>query len=276
MKKLIWISLALATQGCIMDLTVDPPEPALTCDPDPADRAVLLEVFPPCDLLQCGPRPDDRMRGRCVDDNQLGADQIALLDACASDVPSHCVPVENLVTDGRSQPTICASLGGAEGRCTSLCVPEVRAKADSLPADVCEEGSLCAPCYDPFTGESTGSCEASSCDAPVEEPYVFQTCCEEAGGGRCVPRSAVPDESEESLGEDNCGQTPDDDVCVPTGFDDLAYAPPTCSNSLGVEGRCLPTCIPLVDTTGAIFLQNDCPDPVQRCVPCWANDQFCD
>lgn len=275
-RNLSLLFFVLLCQGCIADLSVDPPAPSEACDPDPRDRAVLLEVFPPCDLGICGELPEHSMRGRCVDDNQLDEAQLMLLAPCGGQTPSHCVPVPLLLSDGLAQPTVCASLGAAEGRCTSLCVPSAQEKRDQLPRDVCDEGELCAPCYDPFTGESTGACEASICDAPVEPPYVFEKCCEGKGGGTCIPRSAVPDDSEESLGEDVCTGTDDDDVCVPTGFDAPDFAPPTCENSLGIEGRCLPTCVPLVTTIGAVFLQNDCPESFQRCVPCWANDQFCD
>ena len=275
-RSALWTLALLACQGCITDLGVDAPLPSNTCDPDPRDREVLLEVFPPCDLAMCGDQPEHAMRGRCVDDNQLDDAQLALLGACDRQTPSHCVPVPLLISDGRTQPTVCASLGGAEGRCMSLCVPSVREKRDQLPQDVCEEGDLCAPCYDPFTGESTGACDASVCDAPVEAPYVFEPCCRGKGGGLCIPREAVPDDSEESLGEDSCTGTSQDDVCVPTGFEEDDFAPPTCTNSVGAEGRCLPTCVPLVGTVGAVFLRNDCPETYQRCVPCWANDMFCD
>jgi hypothetical protein len=277
MKKSVTVALMLLSQACITDLGVDAPEPSEACDPDPRDRAVLLEVFPLCDLAMCGDLPEHQSRGRCVDDNQLGADQLALLAPCGGQTPSHCVPVELLVSDGLSQPPICASLGGAEGRCMSLCVPSVQEKRDQLPQDICADGNLCAPCFDPFTGESTGACDASICDAPVEPPYVFEACCAGKGGGLCIPREVVPDESEESLGEDSCTGTADDDVCVPAGFEADDFAPPACTNSLGIEGRCLPTCVPQVGgAVGSLFLQNDCPESFQRCVPCWANDQFCD
>ena len=190
-RSALWTLALLACQGCITDLGVDAPLPSNTCDPDPRDREVLLEVFPPCDLAMCGDQPEHAMRGRCVDDNQLDDAQLALLGACDRQTPSHCVPVPLLISDGRTQPTVCASLGGAEGRCMSLCVPSVREKRDQLPQDVCEEGDLCAPCYDPFTGESTGACDASVCDAPVEAPYVFEPCCSGKGGGLCIPREAL-------------------------------------------------------------------------------------
>ncbi len=268
MKKYAFLTLLLATQGCIADLSVDAPAPSEECDPEGLD--VLLEVFPVCDLGMCGELPEHQARGRCVDDNQLGPDQLSLLAPCGNtETPQHCVPVDLLTSDGLTQPPICESLNGAEGRCMSLCVPQIQEKKDQLPQDLCDDGFLCAPCYDPFTGESTGACDASVCDAPVDPPVTFEECCANAGGGHCVPRSAVPDESESNLGENTCTSTPFDDVCVPTGFDDLNYEPPTCTNSSDDPGVCLPTCIPLINTIGIVFLQNDCPESFQRCVPCY-------
>jgi hypothetical protein len=129
MNRLALLVFVIALPGCIADLSVDPPEPSQACDPDPRDREVLLEVFPPCDLAMCGDLPEHTTRGRCVDDNQLDASQLALLGACDTQTPAHCVPVELLLSDGLSQPTVCASLGGAEGRCMSICVPSVQREA---------------------------------------------------------------------------------------------------------------------------------------------------
>jgi hypothetical protein len=130
MNRLALLVLVVALPGCIADLSVDPPEPSQACDPDPRDRQVLLEVFPPCDLAMCGDLPEHTTRGRCVDDNQLDASQLAQLASVRHpDTPAHCVPVELLLSDGLSQPTVCASLGGAEGRCMSICVPSVQREA---------------------------------------------------------------------------------------------------------------------------------------------------
>jgi hypothetical protein len=273
MKKYALLTLVLLTHGCIADLSVDQPVPSEQCEPEGLD--VLLEVFPSCDLGMCGEGEEARSRGRCVDDNQLGPDQLSLLAPCANaDTPQHCVPVALLVTDGLTKPTVCESLGGAEGRCMSLCVPQIQEKKDQLPQDICEEGTLCAPCYDPFTGESTGACDASVCDMPEEPPHLFAACCEGKGGGNCVPRVAVPDESEESLGEDVCAD-PEADVCVPTGFDAPDFVPPSCTRPNDDPGVCLPTCIPLIDSIstddpdeGIGYKKEDCPEDHQRCIPC--------
>ncbi|MDI3286055.1 hypothetical protein [Polyangium sp. 15x6] len=273
MKKYAFLTLLLA--GCIADLSIGVPEPSEQCNPEGLD--VLLDVFPTCDLGICGDLPEHQARGRCVDDNQLGAEQLELLAPCANTAaPSHCVPVELVVTDGLTKPPVCESIGGAEGRCMSICVPQIHAKQDQLPQDVCEDGKLCAPCYDPFTGESSGACDASVCDAPVEPPVTFPTCCEGKGGGSCAPRTLVPDDKEEKLGEDSCGATPEDDVCVPTGFGDTSYVPPTCDAGVILgEGRCLPTCIPLVSTIDIVLSQKDCPEAFQVCVPCSLNGDYC-
>jgi hypothetical protein len=58
-------------------------------------------------------------------------------------------------------------------------------------------------------------------------------------------------------------------VCVP--YRDIAYgkyyAVP-CTSILGLEGRCLGTCIPEVGKNVAILAQDVC-DPGEVCVPCW-------
>ncbi len=271
MKKYSFLTLLLATQGCIADLSVPVPQPSDDCTP-PEGREVLLEVFPTCDLGMCGDLPEHQARGRCVDDNQLEPAQLEQLAACANaKTPQHCVPVGLLLADGQVQPPVCTSVAGAEGRCMSLCIPQIQAKKDTLPQDVCDEGMLCAPCYDPFTGESSGACESNSCDMPTEDPVVFAACCVDKGGGSCVPRELVPDESEGNLGEDSCTGTPEDDVCVPTGMAEPDFQPKACESgwvSSG-EGLCLSECIPLIGGLAGTLFDKKAPcTATERCVAC--------
>ena len=82
-----------------------------------------------------------------------------------------CVP-DPLVKSGGKAPPTCKSPFG-EGRCMSVCVPEVAKNADLLnrgEGDVCAEDERCAPCLNPLkNNEPTGVCEigkaAPACDA---------------------------------------------------------------------------------------------------------------
>jgi hypothetical protein len=111
----------------------------------------------------------------------------------------------------------CASIAGAEGRCVPRCVTPVQDIIQYLPADVCTPAEVCAPCFDPRTGASTGVCTngcapgeecPAGCDpGPTQPPVVFQKCCPVAapadagrdsgvdGGklntGMCVPPAVV-------------------------------------------------------------------------------------
>src|SRR5690606_9890147 len=130
-------------------------------------------------------------------------------------------------------------------------------------------GELCAPCYDPFTGESSGACESNACDMPTEPAVTFAACCEDKGGGNCVPRSVVPDASEESLDADSCANA-DADVCVPTGMSEPDFLPAAGETGWAgdKQGLCISKCVPLVGgAIGGLFAQGSCTD-TQRCVPC--------
>lgn len=257
MTKYAFLASILLT-GCIPDLSVDVPVEDVSCDPEP--QTALVDAFPFCDLGMCGPGEIERARGRCVDDNQLGADQLSLLAPCGNGY-SHCVPIPLLVGDGRARPPVCTSIRGAEGRCLSICVPQIAHQADQLPQDVCGDGELCAPCYDPVTGESTEACETSSCDAPVEPPQTFERCCENRAV--CVPSSIVPESQRGQLERKTCPL--DDDLCAPIENTDPDYEPPHCTGPIGQEGRCLSTCIPNIANFGSV--QPECP-PDTKCMAC--------
>jgi hypothetical protein len=244
--------------ACIPDLSVEIPLEDTSCDPEP--QTALVDAFPFCDLGMCGPDEQHRARGRCVDDNQLGESQLAMLEACANGY-SHCVPVPLLLSDGRAQPPVCTSIRGAEGRCLSICIPDIAAKASQLPVDICGDGELCAPCYDPVTGESTEACETSTCDAPVEPPQTFERCCEDRAV--CVPSTIVPESQRGQLEQKTCAE--DDDLCAPLENTDPTYEAPHCTGAIGQEGRCLSTCIPNVNTFGSV--QPECPANT-KCMAC--------
>jgi hypothetical protein len=61
-----------------------------------------------------------------------------------------------------ASPVTCTSIGGAEGRCLSVCIPQVGENAGILPDDGCQPGQRCAPCVHPLTNQETGACSIGS------------------------------------------------------------------------------------------------------------------
>jgi hypothetical protein len=102
------------------------------------------------------------------------------------------VPDAYVVTQGVFQVKKCTSLLSAEGRCISTCIPQVNTQLTTLPKDVCGDGELCAPCYNPIDGTDTHACTQGCGDAPANTtPVKFQEC---GGGlGVCVPQGLVTD-----------------------------------------------------------------------------------
>lgn len=202
--------------------------------------------------------------GHCVPSTILSSSQQSLLgtDTCTK-TGDLCAP--DIFADPTKKPQTCRALStfNAEGRCIPSCVPSVAAQASLLDQSTCDPGYLCAPCYDPRTGISTGACDQNG-DAPVEASKTFQTCC--GGNGSCVPTSIVPVENRSQLGIDTCTGT--DVLCVPRKLQDLTYVPPTCTSLAGLEGRCMPSCIPAV-AARASFLPQDICDADEKCAPCY-------
>lgn len=76
-----------------------------------------------------------------------------------------------------------------EGRCLPTCFATQNPIAARLQQSTCNAGELCAPCFDPLTGNSTGSCELQG-DAPKDAPPTpFAECAD--GHGYCVPAFAA-------------------------------------------------------------------------------------
>jgi hypothetical protein len=176
-----------------------------------------------------------------------------------------CAPT-TLATDTYT-PQTCDSWLSAEGRCLPACLPPLAAKADALTRGVCDTGELCAPCYDPTTGEDTGSCAIDG-DAATEPPVEFPECCSTNGvmRGLCVPRPAAG-ASADSLPVLDCEtQTGDADeyVCAPKEkVADPDFAFPSCTTQCtgsgivcafggigGQPGACVPSCMLSEQDTG--------------------------
>ncbi len=241
-----------------------------TCEGQPAADPELFAACP-ADVCQSG--------GHCVPAGAIPAEQAGLLADC--DASSKCVPDVLIETAGLFTPPSCTSVAEAEGRCLSVCLPDVAAQSDLLPVDVCGAEERCVPCYDPFDGTETGACGLSECDAgPTQPPKTFAKCCAEKGGGTCLPVSLVGQEAAEQLDTEECQEDllQAGSVCVPDALYEahaqgLLYQGAPCETGFLVqlfgaseEGACLPQCIPEVDD--ALFVgQEDCQDGF-NCVPC--------
>lgn len=191
----------------------------------------------------------------------VGQTQLDLLANC--DSTSKCVPGKFVQYQNKFTLKTCTSVAGAEGRCLSECIPQVSSQASFLPKDICGDGELCAPCYDPRTGADTQACHQGCDTGPTKPAVQFASCC--GGNGSCVPTSVVPSQYVSLLGADTC--TNAGDLCAPTKFQDLTYKPPACNSVGGFEGRCIPDCIPQVAAQKSFLPQDTC-SAGELCAPC--------
>jgi hypothetical protein len=205
-------------------------------------------------------------QGHCLPTELVPEDQVGSLgeDTCPPGQGFLCVPKVFIDAGGDYVPEICRSIAGNEGRCLPDCLPDVADQVVSLPQDVCQEGFSCAPCFDPYTGESTGSCELGGDSGSTTPPVVFQDCCQERGF--CVPADLVPADQSGFLGTDTC--KPDQELCVPSVLTQPGYVPPRCRSVGHTEGRCLPDCLPEVQQQ-PVDLPRDTCDEHFACVPCY-------
>ncbi|MCB9560946.1 MAG: hypothetical protein H6708_11110 [Kofleriaceae bacterium] len=216
----------------------------------------------------------------CLDD--VPAELRDFLGACAGG--GYCVPDPFIETGGVFEPLTCASIGDAEGRCLSGCVPQVQDYWGILPQDACADDERCVPCVSPIDGTDTGACKiAFSCEGgagggggdpvqpacphtgdPVIEPSTLPAC---AAGAHCLSNALIP--------ADLAGRLADcpgaDAKCVPdeliaSGGD---FIPSTCESVAGAEGRCLSTALPEVADQAALLPASTCAAD-HLCVPCFS------
>ncbi|MDJ0762483.1 MAG: hypothetical protein QNJ97_05785 [Myxococcota bacterium] len=204
-------------------------------------------------------------QGWCIPTELVPAEHQSRLgvDTCDGDGPMLCMPEEFRQDD--FVLASCRSTQRAEGRCVPICLPEVADQMDGLPQDVCPAYYRCAPCYDPFDGESTGLCELGGDPGPLMEPVLFETCCDDLGS--CVPLSLIPQNQQEHLGIDMCPEN-QGLLCVPDDFIETGFIPTTCHGVLGAEGRCVPECLPEMAKNKDLLYQDICPEKY-LCAPCY-------
>jgi hypothetical protein len=220
----------------------------LGCDPGPSEEPYLFDAC-------CGGG------GVCVPSTLVPENQRSALDVDACTEPDTlCVPTA-FISPGFI-PDTCESVGGTEGRCIPECIGMVAASASFLPQSTCNDNELCAPCYDPRTGQETGACRIGN-DAPVEDPYVFSDCCDDLG--LCVPESAVPPAQRGALNPDSC--TGQGELCAPKAFIDPTFQAVKCTSLLDAEGRCIPACT--VGSFAQYLSQDVCPNDGEVCAPCY-------
>ncbi|HEY2749305.1 MAG TPA: hypothetical protein VGL86_32025 [Polyangia bacterium] len=241
-----------ATGACTLscDMPAKPPV-VLTC-PWSGPPVVDPSTFPAC-APACG-------GAHCVPAANVPPGEQSLLATCPG---GFCAPDPIISSAGNYVPPSCSAFNGtpSEGRCMSTCIPSIEQKASELHQHTCGSGTLCAPCYDPFSGAATGAC-TTGCDAPKNPPYTFPACCSRQG--TCVPTENVPSSEVSDLNQDVCPSTL---LCVPTEMLPGGPGPRACTGLLGAEGRCYSDCLNL--GLGQIFPQQDCPNN-HTCVPCWA------
>lgn len=216
---------------------------------------------------------------RCMPSGRVPAGQRARLAACPG---GYCVPEAYIRAANNYVPRRCTAFGGLVGACVSRCVPMVAMQASILSRDVCADGELCAPCYDPQDGNRpTGACEVPpNCGdggfppqppplrcphtgPDVLNPALLPAC--PCAGTRCMPADRVPAAQRGMLAVCAGG------YCVPDDFIRTAnnYLAPTCRPFAGMgEGRCLSQCVPMVASQASMLSRSTC-GANQLCVPCF-------
>jgi hypothetical protein len=255
--------LELAT--CVGDDKGDNGGTSTACD-DPATcnyDANCPPLIDPTTLASCG------ADAHCVDP-ALVTDpaQSSRLGKC-SDGVKLCVPDVFIKTGGKFTAATCKSVGGAEGRCLSRVLPDVKAQDALLPQDTCTANEKCTPCYDPITGKETGACRLSCDTGPTKPAVTFPQCCDSRA--HCVPTSAIPDAQEDNLDDDSCATG---NLCVPDQIL-LNQTIPTCTaNSLilgNYTGVCLSDCFSF-GIQGLALSRGSCASNF-KCAPCTQNGQ---
>jgi hypothetical protein len=256
-----------APDGTVAEATVHSVEAASDSLEASSDAGCVYDGAPllnPAQLTACD--SGNCINAHCVQTGALPDGSASSFADC--DMTHKCVPDNFIVTNGKFILSTCQSVGGAEGRCLSTCLPNIQAKAATLPKTGCAPGEVCAPCFDPVSGASTGTCTLSCDPGPTKPPFTFPKCCSDAG--TCIPSSSLPDAQASTLGTDTCPSGTNGYLCSPNDFigGDGGYVPPTCDSIGGGEGRCLSTCLPSIGSQASKLPQSSCAAG-HVCAPCY-------
>jgi hypothetical protein len=236
------------------------------CD-DPSTcnyEANCAPVIDPSTLPSCG------ADAHCVD-AALAGDQAASLAKCDDGVKV-CVPDPFIKTGGKFTPATCKSVNDAEGRCLNVVIPQVADQAALLPQDTCAESEKCTPCFNPLDGTPTGACSLSCDTGPTTTAQPLASCCD--GRAKCVPATAIPDDQEDQLSEQECEDSSPGSLCVPNEI--IANGPfPACSANSFILGNytgvCLSDCLDF-GFQGIALARGNCQSGF-KCAPCEQNGQ---
>jgi hypothetical protein len=268
------------TQVC----TLAPPE----CNAGPESEPYVLECpydGPPIMDIDKLPVCEGCPGTHCLPASRVPEDQKSRLTECESPdgIRGFCTPDKSILSGSMYVPPTCRTPDDSEGRCLPACLPTIKEKAYGIWQMDCPDGEVCAPCYDPTTGEDTGSCRTAPCDAPAEPvrtlecPYdgpamvhldMFEAC--DCPGTHCAYESLVPEAQKSMLDTCEVGYCVPDEMLLRGGN----YVPPTCRTPDGSEGRCMSTCLPDIAAQDYGMWQMDCP-PGEVCAPCY-NPQTCE
>lgn len=248
--------------------------------PNPGKDQVCRDFLPILDVSSfptCCPQG----KAHCAKPSLVAEGDRGRLAKCADGV-SLCVPDDLLLRGGKYTPPVCRSVGNTEGRCLSVCLPEVASQLNLLPVSSCKPEERCVPCFDPRTEQDTGACTVGHCDkGPTELPpskggkckdydptmdmSQMPTCCLQ-GKAHCAGPDLVSEKDRSRLDKCSDGVS----YCVPDAILSRfgKYTPPTCQSVAGAEGRCLSICLPEVAQQISQLPTATC-QPDERCVPCY-------
>ncbi len=132
-------------------------------------------------------------------------------------------------------------------------------------------GGASGPSSSSSATAGVGGSQGPACPGPkLVDPAKlgFKACpsyvCQD-GGGHCVPNALVGADVAGFL--EKCNK---DSLCVPDPFIETQgnFLLATCESIMGYEGRCLSTCIPMVQARAAVLEQATCGSS-ELCVPCY-------
>ena len=257
------------------------------CDPGPPPAPMDPASLPAC----CA--TGQKGAAHCVPSDKVPSGIASNLATCSG---GSCVP-DPFIVNPSKKPAACKSIGGADGVCLSVCVPQVAQYVSLLPQDSCGADEKCAPCISPLDHKSTGACDigkngsGGTCappsggggggggggdagqpapaqcphqGAPVLDPSTLPACGAASSGAHCLDKTLVPAAMASQLAACPTG------LCVPDDFIAAGgnFIPSSCRSLNDAEGRCLNENIPQVASQLSQLPTSTC-KAFERCVPCF-------